>query len=1020
MRRLFGPLYLPGVLLALGTCAFCHLARGQDLNLVQIARARDTAVRNRSLSEAEKLEILTMYDRAAEAVNTALQHRAGQIAQERRKAAIEREMGSIEGEILQLSEGQAVDLADPAETTVAVEEALGRAFADRNSQVRALNELTQASGNLAKRRDEMNQRRSKIRQEEDTADDELALLQVQFGGEAWGAAFRAQAMARKQSLQAERDLLNAESQALDALRSLIPRQRDAAKLRLEAAEHLIEQLKVRSRAAQVREAARELTRVTQIAAQASALSPILSAVARQVTDLSSRLWKDDGVLLSKQEVAGQTERLKRETLRADGVAASMKRRYEAAGWFAPAEEWLHGLPMDLPKLADVERDRASKLALLDRLRQQTFTLEDRRQSELSLESQIEEIRKEWAKEARPRQEHEEAEARRLLQLRRDLTEDLLKGSQELDAQLSEFNQVSITLLQKLREIRDYAERRILFSRSTGGAISFKHAGQALAWLAVSPEWGTVWRSSWAGVAVMMGVVIALLWRGLPDRLFALLSAIVVPAAMLNVSWLLREQQGVLSAALRAGLTASAVLIAVLASVRVLLRTKRTGLPIWARQAAPDIAWLAVVIPLLWFFVGAFAAVGGLLSQSPDLASYNNSLGRLCFVLACAGGAISALRRFGPPVRAIALTMAMIPMVLALAGSYATALLLVRNTFWTLLASAAIALLYNLARRGIDNSSRNGEPAQRRIENGSQILELARFGCSLLWIAAALAIWSAALPALSMLDKVRLTASATNPLTLLAVGEAILAIGATVLLVKNLPGLLDFVFLRRFDLHTGTVYAATTIVRYLLMVLGAAAASRILGVNWGQVQWLAAALSFGIGFGLQDVFANLASGLILLFDRSIRVGDAITVGEWSGRVSRIQMRATTVTLWNRSEMVVPNREFIGSKLINWTLSKPETRVELRVGVPYGSDLDLVRRVLREVVAANPNVLPEPPAEVLLTSFGENAIFFELQAFCLYEFGRQLVLDQLHTAIYQEFEKSGVRVAGPRVNVQFNKP
>jgi small-conductance mechanosensitive channel len=296
---------------------------------------------------------------------------------------------------------------------------------------------------------------------------------------------------------------------------------------------------------------------------------------------------------------------------------------------------------------------------------------------------------------------------------------------------------------------------------------------------------------------------------------------------------------------------------------------------------------------------------------------------------------------------------------------------------------------------------------------AQALQVSRFVVRLVWIGLFLAIWNRTLPALSMLRQVTLTAQG---LTLLQAFQALAAGLATLILVRNIPGVIQVLLVPSSRVHVGTVYAVATVARYGLVLGGSILVSGILGLEWGRIQWLAAALTFGIGFGLQEVFANLASGLILLLDRSVRVGDAVTVGEWSGRVSRIQMRATTVTLWNRSEMVVPNKEFISSKLINWTLSLPESRVDIRTAVAYGSDLDLVRRILQTTALDNPNVLRTPAPVVLLTRFGENAVVFELQAFCLYEFGRNTLIDQLHTAIYNAFTLHGIRIAAPRLRVE----
>ena len=179
-----------------------------------------------------------------------------------------------------------------------------------------------------------------------------------------------------------------------------------------------------------------------------------------------------------------------------------------------------------------------------------------------------------------------------------------------------------------------------------------------------------------------------------------------------------------------------------------------------------------------------------------------------------------------------------------------------------------------------------------------------------------------------------------------------------------------------------------------------------------------ALTFGIGFGLQDMFANFAAGLILLLDRSIRVGDVVTVGDLSGIVARIRMRATTVTLWDRSDMVVPNKEFVTTKLVNWTLSHPETRVDLKVGVSYDADVEQVRNVLMRIAQAHPAVLPNPAPQVLLTEFADSAVSFELRVFVMYAYGRPVLLDELYRAVFRQFRESGIVIAYPQLDVHLS--
>jgi potassium efflux system protein len=424
---------------------------------------------------------------------------------------------------------------------------------------------------------------------------------------------------------------------------------------------------------------------------------------------------------------------------------------------------------------------------------------------------------------------------------------------------------------------------------------------------------------------------------------------------------------------------------------------------------------------------------------------------------------------------VSLTIAAL-VLMAIAGYFMTSLVLTQNLAATALLTGGLALCSALFARWRDEQgsgfSQAAGAAARELEAAhSQVRQMTRLVLRIAWIVGALFIWARALPAITLLRQVQILpvvrfieseelasnetqppkaqpgqevaarppdasapaaatapqpaakpdtapkpADASKPLFLYDILMAILVGIFAILLVKDLPGLLEFLVFRRFDLDAGARYAISTIARYAVTILGAIAVSGIFGISWSKVQWLAAAMTFGIGFGLQEIFANFASGLILLLDRSLRVGDAVSVGELSGRVARIQMRATTITLWDRSEMIVPNKEFVTGKLVNWTLSYPESRVDVKVGVAYDSDIDLVRRVLLEVAHANPNVLKAPPPEVFLMEFADSAVLFELRAFGLYEYGRLVLLNELHTAVFHEFRRNDIVIAFPQLDVR----
>ena len=151
----------------------------------------------------------------------------------------------------------------------------------------------------------------------------------------------------------------------------------------------------------------------------------------------------------------------------------------------------------------------------------------------------------------------------------------------------------------------------------------------------------------------------------------------------------------------------------------------------------------------------------------------------------------------------------------------------------------------------------------------------------------------------------------------------------------------------------------------------------LGLSWDKMQWLVAALGVGLGFGLQEIFANFISGIILLFERPIRIGDVITINNLDGTVSRIRIRATTLIDFDRKEILVPNKVFVTERLINWSLSDTVTRIILRVGFAYGSDLKKCREILLQAAKENRRVLRDPEPVVLFMSFGASTLDHELR-------------------------------------------
>jgi potassium efflux system protein len=233
--------------------------------------------------------------------------------------------------------------------------------------------------------------------------------------------------------------------------------------------------------------------------------------------------------------------------------------------------------------------------------------------------------------------------------------------------------------------------------------------------------------------------------------------------------------------------------------------------------------------------------------------------------------------------------------------------------------------------------------------------------------------------------------------------------------KNLPALIEIVLLQATSVTAGTRYAVKTLVSYVITAAAFLTAFGTLGLSWSQVQWLVAALSVGIGFGLQEIVANFISGLIILFERPVRVGDVVTIGDTTGVVTNIQIRATTIRNWDKQELLVPNKEFITGRLLNWTLTDQINRITINVGIDYGSDSEQALELLAQVAAANPRVLKEPPPLVSFEAFGDNALMLVLRCYLETLEYRVSVTTELHKAIDTAFAAHGIGIAFPQRDI-----
>lgn len=285
-------------------------------------------------------------------------------------------------------------------------------------------------------------------------------------------------------------------------------------------------------------------------------------------------------------------------------------------------------------------------------------------------------------------------------------------------------------------------------------------------------------------------------------------------------------------------------------------------------------------------------------------------------------------------------------------------------------------------------------------------------------------WSPVLPALLRFEGVVLWyttnagadgVSHAAPVSLMDVLLSVLLLLLTFSLTRNLPGLMEVALSASLRISNSARYTAATLARYVIVIAGTISAFALLGLRWGQLQWLAAALTVGLGFGLQEIFANFVSGLILLVERPFRVGDVITINTLDGTVTRIRTRATTVLDFDNKEIVIPNKTFITGQVTNWTLSDDVTRLVLDVTVAHGNDPQQVRDMLLAIAGEHPQVLHEPAPNCWFMALEASGQKFELRAYVGTVADRLPVRSELNHRIHEQLAKAGIAIAFPQLDV-----
>lgn len=371
----------------------------------------------------------------------------------------------------------------------------------------------------------------------------------------------------------------------------------------------------------------------------------------------------------------------------------------------------------------------------------------------------------------------------------------------------------------------------------------------------------------------------------------------------------------------------------------------------------------------------------------------------------------------------------------------TTWIIVRNVFYRIFTVSARRLAYRRlqekreqlvakrANEAVNNTTEDDIPLEIKqdaiavSEVKNQMLKITDF---VLWVglfALLYWVWSDLITVAYYLKGVTLWQQSTTTesgvvmesITLLNLLVAVIIVVVTYVLIRNLSGLLETFVFSNLKLSQGTPYTITTLLTYLLVVLGASLAFSMLGMSWSKLQWLFTALSVGLGFGMQEIFGNFVSGIIILFERPVRVGDMVTIGNFNGTVSKIRIRATTLIDNDKKEVIVPNKAFITERVVNWALTSSMTRLVISIGVAYGSDLDLVKKLLLQAAEENDAVLRDPAPAAYFLSFGASTLDHELRVYVGQLSDRTRTIDTLNRRINQLFAENNIDIAFNQLDI-----
>lgn len=252
----------------------------------------------------------------------------------------------------------------------------------------------------------------------------------------------------------------------------------------------------------------------------------------------------------------------------------------------------------------------------------------------------------------------------------------------------------------------------------------------------------------------------------------------------------------------------------------------------------------------------------------------------------------------------------------------------------------------------------------------------------------------------------------------SVGQLVISfagLGLTFLVSRLVRRLLTRRVLIYGNLDGGTQFVVLRVIHYLVLAAGIAVILQTNHIDLSALTVFASVLGLGIGFGLQNIASNFVSGILLLFERPIKVGDFVSVGDTFGEVTEISIRSTRVTTADNVTMIIPNSDFVTNQVTNWSYGDPKIRLRVPVGVAYGSDTQLVSDLLYRAAREHPAVLTEPTPIVFFREFGDSSLNFELTAWIPTPNIRATVVSDLHFSIERLFREHGIEIPFPQRDV-----